>query len=197
MADDPQTPPADDEQPQDPPATAEDDDDAGDGDLPEAVKAQLKAARKSARDASAAARAAEQRAAAAEAALKDKNDAELSELERAQARAAEAEAAAEAAQASAKETALRYEVQVQANKLNLHDADTAYRLIDAADVTWGDDNRPTNVEALMKALVKERPFLARSKAEGGVDPTPGGNDKPPSDDEIRKQAGNRLARARL
>jgi len=197
MADDPQSPPTDDPEPQDPAAGDEQDDDAGDGELPEAVRAQLQAARKAARDAKAEARAATQRAADAEAKLKDKEDADLSELERAQHRATEAEAAADAARASAKETALRYEVAVLTNKLNLHDADTAYRLLDASTVEWGDDSRPTNVEALMKALVKERPFLVKAKAEGGVEPTPDGGDKPASDDEIRKQAGNRLARTRL
>lgn len=178
----------------------ESDEDDGDdaGDLPEPVKAQVKAAKKAAREARAAARAAEERAAAAEARLKEKDEADLSELERAQNRATEAEAAAESARQTARSTALRYEVAVATNKLNFHDADTAFRLLDESAVQWDEaSGTPTNVEALLKALAKERPFLVKSKAEGGVDPTPDGKDKPQSDEEIRKQAGNRLARTRL
>lgn len=186
--------------------TAQEDADASDGDdehdeqddgLTEEQRSRVRAARKAERDAKAALRAANKRAEEAEAALKARQDAELSDLERAQAEAKEANDRATAAEQRQRDTVLRLAVTVEANKLNLHDPEVAHRLLDLGEVEYDDAGAPTNVEALMKALAKAHPYLVKGKASSDVEPSPDGHDKPPSDEELRKQAGNRLHRARL
>lgn len=165
--------------------------------LPDAVKADLAAARKAATDAATEATAAIARATAAETALKAKNDAELSELERAQNRTRELEESMAAATQRERDSAVRYEVAIHAGKLNLHDAETAHTLLDLTKVEFNEAGRPTNVETLLTELVAAKPFLVKPKGAEGIDPTPDGKDKPMSDEERTKLAGGRAFRARL
>lgn len=129
--------------------------------------------------------------------LKEHEDAQLSELERFKKKAEELEAQAQKADQARKDTALRYEVAIHAAKANLHNPEIAHRLIDLGKVEYGEDGSPSNVEALMAELVKANPYLVKGTASNDVPKTPDGNHGRPTDEEIRKQAGNRLYRPRL
>ncbi|MFH0983667.1 MAG: hypothetical protein V2A79_19295 [Planctomycetota bacterium] len=56
------------------------------------------------------------------------------------------------------------------------DLDAAVRLMDWSELQFGDDGRPTNTEDVLKALLKERPYLAgppRPPAASNVDASAG------------------------
>lgn len=172
--------------------------------LPEGVRNTLKAQREAEKAAKAEAarakREAEEKAKEADdlrAKLKEREDAEKSELERAQEQAAEAVRKAEEAEARVRAAALRASVVAEASKLNLHDAAVAQRLLDPESIEYDADGEPTNIGELLKALVKDHPYLVKGKATADVGETPGGNKKSLGDEEIRKQAGRRLAVSRL
>lgn len=187
---DPPAPPAADPPAGDPPA------DADESRLPEGARLALAKARQDARDAQKAARDSKKRADDLEEAERLRAAAELSELDREKARADAAEAAAAASAATARATAVRYAVAIEAGKQNLHDAETAYALLDQGAVEFGPDGAPTNVAALVTALVAEKPFLVKPKGALNVDPSPEGDDKPPSREEIEKLARGRIDRPR-
>lgn len=73
--------------------------------------------------------------------------------------------------------ALDYEGQLVGSKLGLANPKVALRLLDLDQVEYGEDDKPTNLEALLDKLAETEPYL---KAEGdgkggGVPPTPRGN----------------------
>lgn len=90
----------------------------------------------------------------------------LYEAEQAKAAKAEADLAAQAE--LARDRLLRAEVRVAAAQLNVVDPTDAYRLLDVAAVTYDDAGEPTNVEALLKALVEAKPYLVKSDAREGI-----------------------------
>jgi hypothetical protein len=102
-----------------------------------------------------------QRLAAAEKKVTEHEDAKLSEQDRLQKRATELEAAVQQAQAAERTLRTRLAVERQARAMRLVDEDAAYRLLEQAAITYGDDGEPTNVPDLLKALVKARPYLAQ------------------------------------
>jgi hypothetical protein len=102
-----------------------------------------------------------QRLAAAEKRVQEHEDAKLSEQDRLQKRATELEQQVQQAQAAERTLRTRLAVERQARAMRLVDEDAAYRLLDQAAITYGDDGEPTNVPDLLKALVKARPYLAQ------------------------------------
>jgi exonuclease VII large subunit len=102
-----------------------------------------------------------QRLAAAEKKVTEHEDAKLSEQDRLQKRATELEQQVQQAQAAERTLRTRLAVERQARAMHLVDEDAAYRLLDQAAITYGDDGEPTNVDTLLKALVKAKPYLAQ------------------------------------
>lgn len=105
--------------------------------------------------------------------VKASDDAKLSDQER-----TAAAATAEKERADKAETALRQErierhVERAATTRNFHDPDDAYRLIDHAAIEFDADGKPTNVDALLDALVKAKPHLAKAEAAPAPAPAPG------------------------
>lgn len=114
--------------------------------------------------------------------LKEIEDANLSEIEKAKKASADAEARAQAAEARAREITTRLEVERQARRLNIVDEDAAYRLLEAGAITYGDGGQPTNVEELLKELVKARPYLVVQASSGGSPMNPARNHGNEADD---------------
>jgi hypothetical protein len=163
----------------------------------ERAKATIKAQRESERKARADMRAAQKQLEEAQAKLKEREDAEKSELEKAQARIKDLEDKVLKSERNAQETALRYEVALQAAKLNLYDADVAFRLLDSAQVEYDAEGKPSNVAALLTALAKAHPYLVKAGASANVTPSPEADKKPVTDEDRQRRLGNRLFNAPL
>ena len=93
---------------------------------------------------------------------KEHEEAEKSELQKAQDRAAALEKEKEALLASQKTKATQYDVAVKAAKLGIVDPDAAYRLMDQGKIEFEEDGSPKNTEALLQDLVKNKPYLVGS-----------------------------------
>jgi len=103
-----------------------------------------------------------------ERALKEKEEAEMSEQERLQKRLAELEKERDALAARAREQAVRFEVASVAQRLGIQSADVAWRLLDTERLAFDDDGKPTNVEALLRDLVQAYPFLVSGGAQASA-----------------------------
>lgn len=97
----------------------------------------------------------------------------LSETERLQKQVADLQAKHDAAIEAAQARTVGYEVRLQAAALGMNTT-AATRLLDMSEVEYGEDGSPTNIEALLKALLKEMPFLAGRSAA----PSSGGATNP-------------------
>lgn len=91
--------------------------------------------------------------------LKEIDDASLSEADKTKKAAKDAEDRATAAETRAKDSSVRLQIERDARKLNIVDEDAAYKLLDRSKIEFDADGEPTNIAALMEALVKDRPFL--------------------------------------
>ena len=131
------------------------------------------------------------KAAELEAQLKAKNDAELSELDRAKKEALEAKAAAEAAAAEVKVVRLQNAVTSKAVTLGVVDPEAAVRLLDLNQVTYDTAGNPLNIETLLKALLEQKPYL--KKVVGNADAGSGSGGRTPGAQDmnsmIRHAAG--------
>jgi hypothetical protein len=89
-------------------------------------------------------------------------DANKSELAKAQERAALLEK--QLADAAEKQKALmtQNDIAAKAAKLGIIDPDAAYKLLNRSELEYGDDGAPTNTETLLVALLKDKPYLAGS-----------------------------------
>ncbi len=116
----------------------------------EALKAQHKAERA--------------RAAELETKLKAFEDAKLSDTERLTKRIAELERQHTDASRAQQERILRYEAQLAASKLAIVDPDAAVKLMDWSALEYDEAGQPTNIESVLKELVKQRPYLAATAA---------------------------------
>ena len=87
-------------------------------------------------------------------------EAEMSELQKAQERAAQLEK--QLADAAEKQKALmtQSDVTAKAAKLGIIDPDAAYRLLDTSKLEYDEAGQPTNSEALLTGLLKDKPYLA-------------------------------------
>lgn len=92
--------------------------------------------------------------------VKEIDDAKLSEQERLTKRAEEAETKLTQAQKHTQDRINRYEVQLQASKLGIVDPDAAVKLLDWDRLEYADDGTPRDVDAALKALLADRPYLA-------------------------------------
>lgn len=99
--------------------------------------------------------------------LKEFEDQQLSETEKAKKDAAEARERAEKAEAKARSLAIRYEVMLHAAKMGCIDPEAAFALIDQASITVDEaTGTPTNVEDVLKALAKNKAYLFGQKSGG-------------------------------
>ena len=64
--------------------------------------------------------------------------------------------------AALREMTVRYEVMLKAQEMAIIDLDAAVRLMDMAALEFGEDGKPTNVEAVLKALIKAKPYLVKT-----------------------------------
>lgn len=103
-----------------------------------------------------------------EAKTKEREDAELSESQKLAKRAQELETLLATAERERKERVTRYEVQLMAQKMGVQDYDAAFRLIDQAELEYGEDGQPINVEKVVKALIAKRPYLVAASAGGNT-----------------------------
>jgi|GEM_PF-3592255 len=112
----------------------------------------------------------------------ESDKAQLTEQQRTERRAAELEQKLVLAEAKARTKALEAAVAKAATKLGIVDPDAAVKLLDAESLELDDDGEPKNIDVALKALVKERPWLA-SKPEtptpGSVNGAAGGEAGPP------------------
>lgn len=83
----------------------------------------------------------------------------LSESEKAKEEADRAKRDAEAARAEASKLRLQSAVEREAAKLKFHDPSTALALLPADAITIGDDGSVEGVEAALKELAEDKPFL--------------------------------------
>ena len=116
-------------------------------------------------------------------------DANKSELAKAQERAAELEK--QLADAAEKQKALmtQNDIAAKAAKLGIVDPDAAYKLLNRSELEYGDDGAPTNTETLLVALLKEKPYLAGGGASAMNPAKSSGNQKDPILTAARKAAG--------
>lgn len=108
-------------------------------------------------------------------AKKAADDAKLSDEEKRKADYDAAVTKATTAEQKAQAIALQLSVERQARKLGIVDEDAAFRLLDTSAVEFDDAGTPTNVEALLKSLTEERPWLlsdGKATATGGSSSAP-------------------------
>jgi len=105
---------------------------------------------------------------AAEAKLREHEQAKLSETERLQQRVKELEGEVEQARKKAQTAALRSHVSQAAGRLGFQNPTVAYRLLDLDKLEFDDDDEPKNLDALLRELLRSEPYLARAgSADGG------------------------------
>lgn len=107
--------------------------------------------------------------------LKSIEDANLSEADKLKKQAEEATGKVTAAEAKLRETLTKLEIERAARKLSIVDEDAAYRLLDASKIEYDKEGQPTNIGALLDALVKAKPYLVGSSdgGSGGGSSNPG------------------------
>jgi hypothetical protein len=112
---------------------------------------------------------------------------EAAEQARVQAQMSDAEKATAAAQklqdelvakdqqvTALREMTVRYEVMLKAQEMAIVDLDAAVRLMDMGALEFGEDGKPTNVEAVLKALIKAKPYLVKQDSRSPGMGTPAG-----------------------
>lgn len=77
---------------------------------------------------------------------------------------------------SHQEYKINSEVRIQAAQMGFADLNDAIRLLDWSAITYDDEGTPNNVSALLKDLLKTKPYLAGKPA---APPTSGGATNPP------------------
>lgn len=74
------------------------------------------------------------------------------------------------------ERVINYEVQLRAAQLGVTDTSDAVKLLDWSEIEYDDSGSPTNVESLLKELLKAKPYLKRESKSPA--PTSGGATNP-------------------
>ena len=93
--------------------------------------------------------------------LKAKLEADkLSETEKLQKQLATLQSEHDNAIRAAQERTINYEVRLQAAQMGIVDPDAAAKLLDWSQIEYDDNGSPTNVNDLLKNLLKTRPYLA-------------------------------------
>lgn len=88
--------------------------------------------------------------------------AQMSEVEKLQAQLADLQKGITERDERLKAQELRSAVQQSASKLGFVDADVAVRLLDPAAIEYTEDGRPRNLDHLLGAMLRERPYLKAS-----------------------------------
>lgn len=102
-----------------------------------------------------------------EAAQSKAEEAKLSETERLTKRAADLERElADRDRAIQERTVLARTVEAAA-RLGFRNPELAYRLLDQAELDFGEDGQPKNVEKLLRALLDKEPYLAKASGDFG------------------------------
>lgn len=127
-----------------------------------------------------------------EAEEKKRKDAELSEVQKLQQQLADAKADAAAREKEVETLRLRSAVESTATKLNFVTPADAYLLADLSGVEMTADGKVTGVEDALKALLKDRPYLANGSKPDGKGGTPRAGQQtqgrePPADDLIERK----------
>ena len=117
-------------------------------------------------------------------ALKDKasqfdelQQAQMSELEKAQAERDAAQAERDAALQQATDRLIRSAVVTEAAKLAFTDPGDAFAMVDLGDVTIGEDGEVTGVLEAVKALAQAKPYLIGRRSAPATDAGAGGGDR--------------------
>ena len=103
-----------------------------------------------------------------EAALKAREEAELSEQERAQRRMIELEEQVKTTTQRARDVALRAEITAAATRFGIVDVDAASRLLDTDALEYDDTDGWVGVEDALRALTHDRPWLVQTAAPGAT-----------------------------
>lgn len=128
----------------------------------------------------------------AEAKVKSHEDAQLSELERAKREAQEAAQREREAREELKAIRTRTEIERAAAKLGIVDADAAARLLDQGTLDFDERGALKNAEAVLRDLVKEKPYLLQPTRRPGADAGSGRNQDAPVDmNTLIRRAGGR------
>jgi hypothetical protein len=101
--------------------------------------------------------------------VKGFEDANKSELEKAQAKAVEAERLLAEKDREIAETSLRASVMAAAAHINIVDADAAYKLLDLSAL---DPEDPKSIAKALTELVKDKPFLVKAPPNPGIGQKP-------------------------
>jgi hypothetical protein len=103
-----------------------------------------------------------------EAAERTRQDAALTDAQKTEKRMAELQAKLDerereytAASKAHQERVIRYEVMLKASNLGVVDPDAAVKLMDWAALEFDEDGTPKNVDAVLKQLLKARPYLLK------------------------------------
>lgn len=113
-----------------------------------------------------------------------RNESQLTEQQKLEAKLAKLQSDHDNATRTLQERTVNYEVRLQAATMGIVDPDAAAKLLDWTELAYDDNGAPTNVEALLKALLKAKPYLASKAAQ----PTSGGATNP-----SRAQTGANVA----
>ena len=120
---------------------------------------------------------------------RDYDEAQKSELQKLQEQLAAKEKREAELLLAHKKMTVRSEVLGLASKLGVADAEAAYKLIDHDAVEFDDNGKPKNLEDLLKATIKEHPFLVGS-GTSSTNPARGrGEENDPFILAARKAAG--------
>lgn len=118
--------------------------------------------------------------------LKAKIQAEqLSEKEKLEKKLADLQRSHDDAARAHQERIINYEVQLKAAQLGIADPSDAVKLLDWSEIEYDDNGSPTNVQELLKSLLKAKPYLA---AQTKTTPTSGGATNPPRSASTAPQA---------
>lgn len=124
--------------------------------------------------------------------LKELEDAKLSDTEKMQARLSELEAAQSTWARERQELLVRSAAEAAANRAGALHPDAVYKLLDYADLTFGEDGAPTNLDKLIEGLRKAYPTLFRAAPFGSADAgARGGQTSGGSMNDLIRQASGR------
>ena len=109
----------------------------------------------------------------------------LSETEKLQKKISDLQSQHDTLTRQQQERIVSYEVRLQAASMGVVDPDAAARLLDWSEIDYDDNGSPTNVEDLLKKLLKSKPYLAGKQSASS---TSGGATNPPRSQSTAPQA---------
>lgn len=102
--------------------------------------------------------------------VKAHEDEKLNETEKLQKKLSELEREAAEKARALQERTTEYEVKLKAANLGIIDPEAAWRLLDTAAIDFNEEGKPTNIEPLLKELIKNKPYLAQSTQYAATNP---------------------------